>query len=204
MIRVAITGGIGSGKSTVCKIFNTLGIETFDSDTNVKKQYLKDDIKEKVLQLVNNSVLIDDVLIDGEIDLKKISTICFKDKLLLNNLTDIVVEGLFIDYYDFLEKSISHYTLFESAILFNHNKDDLFDVIIGVVSDKNVRIDRVMNRSNLNREQVIERMNNQVSDDFIIQNCDYIIRNNSNIDDLFEQISNIHLLLCKMKNDYKK
>ena len=194
MIKVAITGGIGSGKSTVCKIFNKLGIQSFDSDSNAKLQYNKSEVITSVSQLMGN-----DVLTDGKLDIKKISMCCFKDRTLLNKLTDIVSDGIFMDYYKFVNESPCPYTLFESAIIFSRKIDNRFDKIIGIVSEQDIRIERVMNRSKLTREEVLERMNNQVSDSFIYTNCDYIIHNNGNLIDLSKQVAYTDLQIKMLK-----
>lgn len=196
MIKIAITGGIGSGKSTVCKLFNEMGIATFDSDSSAKKQYLKPHIKYQVIKLLGNNILT-----NNEIDLNKISEICFNDNNILNTLTDIISEGVLEDYSDFLIKNNkSIYTIFESAILINHNKTHLFDKIIGVIADQNTRIKRVMERSKLSENEIIRRINSQVSDNEIMSKCDYIILNNTNFQNLINQIEYINL---RIKQNYK-
>lgn len=196
MIKIAITGGIGSGKSTVCRLFNEMGIPTFDSDSSAKKQYLKPHIKYQVIKLLGNNILT-----NNEIDLNKISEICFNDNNILNTLTDIISEGVLEDYSDFLIKNNkSIYTIFESAILINRNKTHLFDKIIGVIADQNTRIKRVMERSKLSENEIIRRINSQVSDNEIMSKCDYIILNNTNFQNLINQIEYINL---RIKQNYK-
>jgi len=196
MIKIAITGGIGSGKSTVCRLFNEIGIPTFDSDSSAKKQYLKPHIKYQVIKLLGNNILT-----NNEIDLNKISEICFNDNNILNTLTDIISEGVLEDYSDFLIKNNkSIYTIFESAILINRNKTHLFDKIIGVIADQNTRIKRVMERSKLPENEIIRRINSQVSDNEIMSKCDYIILNNTNFQNLINQIEYINL---RIKQNYK-
>lgn len=189
MIKIAITGGIGSGKSTVCRLFNDLGIPTFDSDSSAKKQYLKPHIKHKVIKLLGN-----DILINNEIDLNKISDICFNNNDILNKLTDIISDGVLEDYSDFLiQNNKSIYTIFESAILINRNKTHLFDKIIGVIADKDIRIKRVMERSKLSESEIIRRMDSQVSDNEIMSKCNYIIINKTNFQNLLNQVEYINL-----------
>lgn len=189
MIKVAITGGIGSGKSTVCRLFNQIGVPTFDSDSSAKEQYKKPSIKKIVVELLGEQILTDD-----EVDLKKISDICFKDNEVLNKLTDIISNGVLEDYSLFLiNNDNSIYTIFESAIIINRNKTHLFDKIIGVVADKDIRIKRVMERSNLPKEEIIKRINNQVSDEEIMDKSNFIIINNSNLEKLLKEVEDINL-----------
>lgn len=188
-MKVAITGGIGSGKSTICKMFNDLGIDSFDTDTVVKNQYHKADIKEQVIKVLKSNNVIGD---DGEVDPKVISKLCFNDTSLLNALTQIVSKGLYDEYDTFLKESKSPYTLFESAIILNSERYVFFDKIIGIVSDKDLRIKRVMDRSGLTLEEVNSRIDKQVSDEYIISKSQYIINNNGDLEDLKKQVLDIH------------
>lgn len=190
MIKIALTGGIGSGKSTVCKLFNDIGIDTFDSDSSAKRLYLKPDIKQKVIDLVGERVLV-----NNEINSKLISDICFKDKNILDKLVSMVSDGVFDEYQELINKTKSPYTIFESAIILNSNKLSFFNQKIGVISDVNLRIKRVMDRSKLTEEQIMFRINKQPSDCFIVEHCDYIIVNNNDIKSLEQQVYNINSLI---------
>lgn len=195
MIKIAITGGIGSGKSTVCKMFNELGIDSFDTDYVAKQQYKRPEIKEKVVKLLKDN----NILVNGEIDTKLISKLCTDDTKLINILTYIVTSGLYEEYDTFLKNSKSPYTLFESAIILNTDNYTLFDAIIGVISDKDSRIDRVIKRSGLTKEEINSRINNQVSDEDIISKSQYVINNNCDLEDLKKQVLDIHSKILSEK-----
>ena len=175
MIKVAITGGIGSGKTTVCKHFYNLGIDIFDSDYHAKLQYQKPEIRKQVIDLFGEEVF------DGNtLNVRFLTKASFDDKTKLSKLVEIVTPGVMKDYYDFIIKSTSPFTIFESAILFDYSLDKYFDYVIGVVADEGERIRRVMMRSNKSKEDILKVMINQKNDDFIKKNSDFIIHNNEN------------------------
>ena len=186
MIKVGITGGIGSGKSTVCAIFKKLNIPVFDSDKIAKEQYLKPSVKEAVVKQLGEEVLNND-----KVDMDILRKILFSDKAKLDAITNIIHPSLMEDYENFCKQHNTHYyCLFESAIIFERNLSYLFDRIITVVADKEERIKRVMARNNATREEVVERINLQLSDEYKIAKSNIIIRNNG--EDLQSQIIQIH------------
>jgi len=196
-MKFAITGGIGSGKSTVCKIFNELGIDTFDSDYYAKQLYFLPDIKEKVIDIIGT----DSILTNNEIDPKKLSSFCFNDDIIRNKIVETISDGIFKKYYEFHNNSKSPYTLFESAIILNTDRYKRFDKLIGVVSDDELRIDRVMKRSNHTREEVIKRMNTQISNNEIVQKCQFVIQNRWGLNRLKSQVNDIHsIIIGNIKN----
>ncbi|MFW6225714.1 MAG: dephospho-CoA kinase [bacterium] len=185
MLKVAVTGGIGSGKTTVCKYFYNLGIGIFDSDYYAKQQYQIPEVMSKVIDLFG-----EEVFKDSKLNIKYLSESCFNDKSKLSELVNIVTPGVMKDYYDFEIKSTTPYTIFESAILFDYGLHKNFDFIIGVVTDKDERIKRVMKRSNKDKKEILKIMINQKNDDYIIKNSNFVVYNNS--EDLERQVINIH------------
>jgi dephospho-CoA kinase len=177
MLQIGLTGGIGSGKSTVCRIFRDLGIKTFDSDQSAKDARNKPDVQEYLRDVYGESILT-----NGEYDNKKLSALVFNNKERLLALTNIISTHVIKDYYLFCkEYSTEPYTIFESAILFERGLGYLFDKVICVLADEEVRIKRVMDRNNFTRDEVIARMNNQVSENELIQLGDFFIINNNDI-----------------------
>lgn len=191
MIKIGLTGGIGSGKSYVANKFNLLGIPIFYTDDIAKEQYNKEEVKEKLIKEFGSIIYK-----NNEINKDLLKQIVYDtDKTSKTKLVDIVHLYVFEDYKIFLDKHQNcKYTILESAILFENNLTNYFDKIVSVISNKDVRIDRIIKRSNLTLDEINIRMNCQYSDEFIIKNSDYIIYNNDSLD---EQIMNINSILIK-------
>ena len=191
MIKVGLTGGIGSGKTTVCQRFDALGIPVFDSDSNAKSHL--NEYKGELVEIFGA-----DVLQNGEIDKSKLSVI-FHDKEKKDALTAIIQPLVIRDYELFCEihKHLP-FCILESAVIFEHNLEKLFDKIIVVTADIGLRIYRTMQRENITREQVLERMRNQDVDSYINKG-DFIIRN-SICHNMDEQVVEIHRALCELNN----
>lgn len=202
---IAITGGIGSGKSFICNIFKSLNVPIFDSDSFAKYLMISD------IEIISSlkKEFGDDIYQDHFLNKHKLSEIIFKDKSALNKLNSIVhpiVRKKFKDWCDDVEMNINPtYVVFESAIIFESNLSEIFDSIITVYTDLEIRIGRVIIRDNVSREKILERINNQLSDQYKIDNSDFIIYNNENdlnksYLNLIPQIFNIHNILIN-KND---
>jgi dephospho-CoA kinase len=175
MIKVGITGGIGSGKSTVCKVFRTMGIPVFEAD-QVARQLQNNDpgVRQEIINLFGTNVYLPDQTIDR----KYLASIVFKNPLLLEQLTDIVHPAVKKAFYDWYEKQDSPYIIHEAAILFESGFYKMMDKTITVVTDEAQRIQRVMKRNNITLEAVKERIRNQWSDEDRMKLADYVIRNN--------------------------
>lgn len=198
--KVAITGGIGSGKSFVCKIFKSLNVPIFDSDSQAKDLMIYD------LNLIADlkREFGDDIYIsDGNhhhVNRTRLAEIVFNDKTALGRLNGIVhplVRKKFNEWVNNCEKNGSSYVLFESAIIFESGLFEIFDNIITVSTDLEVRIFRAMERDNISREKVLERINNQLNDDYRVKHSDFVIFNNENdleksYLDLIPQVFEIH------------
>ena len=177
MIKVGITGGIGSGKSTVCKVFKVLGIPVFEAD-QVARQLMNYDAKVRI-QLINlfgSSVYLPDQTIDR----KFLSGIVFNNPSLLADLNSIVHPAVRNAFDDWCQNQQSPYVLQEAAILFESGFYKLMDKTIVVDTDEAERIQRVMKRDGTSEEQVRERIRNQWTDEQRIKLADFVINNNDN------------------------
>ena len=177
MIKVGITGGIGSGKSTVCKVFKVLGIPVFEAD-QVARQLMNYDVKVRI-QLINlfgSSVYLPDQTIDR----KFLSGIVFNNPSLLADLNSIVHPAVRNAFDDWCQNQQSPYVLQEAAILFESGFYKLMDKTIVVDTDEAERIQRVMKRDGTSEEQVRERIRNQWTDEQRIKLADFVINNNDN------------------------
>jgi dephospho-CoA kinase len=175
MIRVGITGGIGSGKSTACKVFSFLGIPVFEADI-VAKQLMNTDpeIRSKLIDLFGTSVYLPDYTIDR----KYLAGIVFNNASLLAQLSKIVHPEVHKSFDNWCRNQQSPYILHESAILFETGFYKLMDKTIAVVASENQRIERVMKRDKITQELVKQRIKNQLNDEEKIKLADFVIGNN--------------------------
>ncbi len=190
MIKIGLTGNIGSGKSTVCKIFELLDVPVFYSDLEAKKLYKRDDVK---LQLKHQ---FGDAVFKGlEVDFKKLASVIFSNKASLDFVNNLIHPLVFEDYGRWLENhSNSSYTIHESAILFEHSLERRFDKTIVVYSPEEIRIQRVMKRDSVSPEDVKKRISNQLSDKLKNEKADFVVTNDG-LNMLIPQIVKINDLL---------
>ena len=184
---VGLTGGIGSGKSTVLNQFENLGIKTYSADKAAKKLINSDkDLIKSIKNLFGDNVYENNIL-----DTVKLSKIVFEDPHKLKSLNSIIHPAVAKDFESFIKNNNGDYIVKEVAIIFETNTEDNYNKIILIRAPLEERIKRVILRDNLSREDVIKRVNNQIDDSTIINNCDYIIENN-NLKDLKEKVLKIH------------
>lgn len=175
MLKIGITGGIGSGKSTVCRVFAALGIPVFEADPIAKNLMNTDqEIHEKLVRLFGEAVYLPDQTIDR----KYLAGIVFNDPYLLAQLNAIVHPVVKKAFFDWCEKQQSPYIIHEAAILFESGFYKMMDKTITVVTNEAERIQRVMKRNDITLELVKERIRNQWSDEERIKLADFVIRNN--------------------------
>ena len=175
-IKIGITGGIGSGKSKVMSYLENLGYAVYYSDKAGKKVMQKQEIIQQV-----QAIFSDNVIVNNELDRKKIAEIVFNDKEKLNLLNAIVHPAVAKDFEEFVQENKDKNIIFyESAILIETSNHLKFDKVVLITAPLNIRIQRVMHRDNISEEVVKERMNNQLADnekakyaDFIIENVDF-------------------------------
>ena len=175
MIKVGITGGIGSGKSTACKVFKTLGIPVFEAD-NIARQLINSntEIRNQLIQVFGKAVYLQDQTINR----KYLSGIVFNDSSLLARLNGIVHPVVRNEFEVWCRKQNSNYILHEAAILFESGFYKIMDKSITVVTKEEERIQRVMKRDGITIELVKQRIKNQWTDEQRMGLADYIINNN--------------------------
>ena len=189
MLRVGITGGIGSGKSTVCKIFSTLGIPIYYADDRAKALMISDS---NIIQQVKNIFGEDAYTENGELNRKFISQQAFKDKNLLQQLNAVVHPAVFQDTIDWYQTHHDKsYTLYEAAIMFESGSYKLLDKTITVFAPIEDRIERTIKRDNISRKEVEERIDKQMPEEEKIKMADYVIYNDHS-QPLIEQVLAIH------------
>ena len=187
MILVGLTGGIGSGKSTVINYFKELGITCYQADDEAKKLMNSD---KGLIKKIKNS-FGDSIYINSKLDRKKLSAIVFTDKQkleLLNSIVHPYVNRHFENYCKGLEDI---YIIKEVAIIFETGTQNKFDKIILVRAPKEDRVKRIIKRDKCNRQDAVNRINNQIADDDKIDQCDFII-DNINLEEISNKVLKIH------------
>jgi len=186
MRKVAITGGIGSGKSFISNKFAELGVPIYNSDVRANI-IINSNITVKKLLIKNFG---DDSFIDGELNKKLISKIIFNNKSKLDLINSIVHPFVYQDYKSWLLIQNASYTIYESAIIYENNSMHKFDKIIGVISDNKLKISRLLKRG-MNMKSITNIMKNQTDDLEIIKISDFLIYNNLN-NNLTNEVMRIH------------
>ena len=187
MIKVGLTGGIGSGKTTIAKIFMQLGVPVYFSDTRAKDLMLNN----KSLQESLISLFGDEVIIDGLLNRSHIASKVFSNPKQLVKLNALVHPFVQKDFDAWSASQSSHYVLKEAAIIFETGADKFLDQVILVESPEDLKISRVMLRDKVTMKEVLMRMGNQWSDDQKRINADYIILNDEKCS-LINQILKLH------------
>lgn len=173
MLKIGITGGIGSGKSTVAKLFEVLGIPVYAADEAGRRLMNENEIvKKKVKEFFGEAAYTDEIL-----NRKYLADIVFNNEEQLARLNAIVHPATLKDADDWMNNQHSPYAIKEAAILFESGAHKHLDYIIGVSAPAPLRIERAMQRDNVTREQVLARMNRQINETVKMRLCDFIIYN---------------------------
>lgn len=199
MMKVGITGGIGSGKSTVCKIFEGLGITVYNSDIRAKElMNSRPDIIEQVKKLFGENIYSDQNKLKG----KELAAIVFKNKRALEKLNAIVHPAVQQDFERWVMMQNMHlpYILKEAALLVETGSHKLLHYLICVTAPLELRIKRIMDRDHVDRKAVMERINNQLPEQEKVAAADYVIRNDED-SLLIPQILEIHEELSKKSKE---
>ncbi len=179
MMKIGITGGIGSGKSTVCRVFSVLGVPVFEAD-KVAKQLMNSDpeVAEQLIRLFGAPVYLP----DHTVDRKYLAGIVFNNPSLLAQLNAVVHPAVRKAFARWSEKQDAKYVIHEAAILFESGFYKMMDKTITVYTDEDQRIQRVLRRDGVTMKQVKERIRNQWKDEERLKLADFVIKNND--DDL--------------------
>ncbi len=193
MLRIGITGGIGSGKSTVAKVFETLGIPVFYADEAAKELMNSDPIlKEKIIHAFGKESYKDEKL-----DRQYLATLVFNDPEKLNLLNSIVHPATIEDAEKWMQQQTSPYSIKEAALIFESGAQKGLDHVIGVSAPEPLRILRTMNRDQITKAEVVARMNRQMDENVKMKLCDFIITNDEQ-ELLIPQVIALHEKLLKM------
>lgn len=187
---VALTGGIGSGKSTVAKMFKALGVPVYNSDKEAKTLLNSSEKLQKDLILL----LGQEAFLDKKLNKTYVAEKIFGDRKLLQRMNKIIHPAVREDFLRWTGKQNAPYVIQEAAITFESGNQHFYDVIILVTAPQNSRVERVMRRDGVTREQVLARMDNQWGDEEKIALSDYVIEN-IHIGETAKKVSAINLAL---------
>jgi len=192
MLRIGITGGLGSGKSTVAHIFEVLGIPVYYADTASKRLMNEDDeVKSSIQNAFGQAAYT-----KGKLNTKYVSDIVFKDKKKLAILNSIIHPATLIDAAEWMNNQKSFYALKEAALIFESGSNKSLDYVIGVKSPLEMRLQRAMFRDTITIEEVIARISQQMNEDDKMELCDYIIVNDEQ-QMLIPQVLDLHKQLLR-------
>ena len=185
--RLGVTGGIGSGKTTVCRIFRVLGVPVFVADIEARRLMHKDPAIRKEI----NAIAGEDLYTTGELDRRELARLIFNRPEMLRRVNASVHPAILRIFDDWAGKSEAPYVIMEAAILFEAKADVLVDRVAAISAPVEERIARVMGRNELSREEVLERINNQLEDDEREEQSYYVI-NNADNEMIIPEILKIH------------
>ncbi|WP_333660724.1 dephospho-CoA kinase [Chishuiella changwenlii] len=188
---VGITGGIGSGKSTAAHFFEELGIPVYNSDTRAKVIQNEDEtVKSKVIQVFG-----DEAYTKEGLNRAFIAKQIFNNKEKLNALNKIVHPAVFLDFENWKKEQNSKILIKEAAILIESGSYKDCDAVVSVVVDLDKRIERTIARDQSTKEEVLKRINNQISDEERIAKSDFIIDNNADLKHLKNKVEKTYFQL---------
>ncbi|RUA10002.1 MAG: dephospho-CoA kinase [Flavobacteriia bacterium] len=170
---IGLTGGIGSGKTTIAKMFEEQGIPVYYADDEAKKlMNTSSEIRKKLI-----SAFGENSFLEGELNRAYLAEQVFNDPEKLKIINAIVHPEVDKHFKNWISQQGSEIVIQENAILFESGKKDLFDVIITVTAPKELRIKRVVQRDQITAERVNDRINNQMEEEEKIKKSDFVIEN---------------------------
>jgi dephospho-CoA kinase len=187
MKLVGLTGGIGSGKTTVARVFETLGVPVFKADDATREAMNDPGILERVVALLGKGIFND----NGNIERGKIAAIVFADPAKLEKLNAILHPAAREMFKSWLKMQNAAYVIKEAAILFESGAWKDMDLIISVSASEAVRIERVIKRDGLQEEDVRKRIANQIEENERIRRSDFVVFNEGQ-HSVIEQVMEIH------------
>ena len=193
LIKVGITGGIGSGKSTVSKLFEILGVPVYYADDAAKRLMNEHEpTKQRLIETFGPATYT-----DGLLNRSHLSSLVFNDPEKLALLNSIVHPLTLQDAEDWMQRQNYPYAIKEAALIFEAGAQEHLDIVIGVYAPVHLRIQRVMKRDHISREKVKARMDKQIDEDIKMRLCDYVI-NNDEQELVIPQVLELHEKILAM------
>lgn len=199
MLKIGLTGGIGSGKTTVAKLFEKYGIPVYYTDTEAKKLMNHSKIiKRKLIQKFGENLYQ-----NNQLNRAFLASIIFNDKDALNYVSKIVHPKVAQHFNRWVKKQKAPFVIQENAILFENGSHKNMDKIITVTAPIETKIKRVMKRDNTSKKQVLERIKNQITDQEKMNKSDFVIHN-IHLEDTKNQVKNIYHEILTAQNAENK
>ena len=195
MLKIGLTGGIGSGKSYVAAKFEKLGIPIYFADKEAKKLMNSNNVlKLEIKQLLGQ----ESYHRNGRLNRAFVATKIFSESGFLAKINKLVHPAVKQDFYNWAEEQKSLYVIEESAIIYEHGMQTIFDKTILVVANKSLRLKRLKKRDGSTDEQIKSRMKKQWTDAKKTKLADFIVENNE-IDSLEDKVNTIHQAILNLK-----
>lgn len=193
MLKVGLTGGIGSGKTLVCSVLESLGVPVYYADSEARRLMNSDPVLVKKISDLFGSMAYE----GGSLNRENIARRVFGEKELLQRLNALVHPAVWKDFSRWANEQISaHYVVEEAAILFESGADRNMDITVGIFADKELRVQRAMQRDGSSREEIMMRLNSQMSEEEKMEKADIVI-NNDGKQLILPQIINMHNAILK-------
>ena len=199
MLKVGITGNIGSGKSLVCDMFKVYGIPVYDADSEARKLMEND---ETIIRLVKKE-FGEESYTDNKLNRSFISKQVFADFHKLHLLNAITHPVIIQHSQEWMNNQNAPYVIKEAALIFESGSAKGLDVVIGIDAPYSLRVQRVVQRDGLSREEILKRNEQQIDQDMKMKLCDFIIIND-NKESLIKQVDELHKKLLTYKPEKKK
>lgn len=173
-LKIGLTGGIGSGKTTVAKIFELLNVPVYYADAASKRLYKTDkELMQKMKEHFGN-----DIYNDEELNRTVLASLVFNDPQKLELLNSIVHPPTIRDAVEWMNAQTAPYIIKEAALLFESGSNKGLDYVVGVYAPQHVRVQRVMERDGASSEDVMSRLKRQMNEGAKMKMCDFVIANN--------------------------
>ena len=196
VLKIGLTGGIGSGKTTVAKIFELLGVPVYYSDEASKRLYHSN--KELMTGLKKH--FGDDIYTNEQLNRSKLAAIVFNDPEKLKLLNSLVHPLTIQDAEEWMQKQKLPYIIKEAALLFEAGSAKGLDFIVGVSAPEELRIKRVIDRDDIKKEAVLSRIDRQMDDKTKMSLCDFVIKNDEE-QLVIPQVLALHERFLEMSKD---
>lgn len=173
MLKIGLTGGIGSGKTTVAKVFETLGIPVYYADDAAKElMHTDEDLKQQIIRHFGSEAYE-----NGTLNRQYLSQKVFNNAEQLQLLNSLVHPATIKDAQNWMLKQTTPYSIKEAALIFESGSEKNLDYVIGVHAPATLRIQRVMQRDGITKEEVLQRIGKQMNEEDKMELCNFVIEN---------------------------